>query len=72
MFIEPAEESFNLPIYRPKGELIERTHDYAIACRSLRGKINNMDVVKGFESHTTQGGHLAGEKRQGDSGNERV
>ena len=28
--------NFYLPIHRPKGELIERTFDYAIACRRRR------------------------------------
>ena len=34
----------------PRGELIERTYDYVIASRSLKGKITKIEVVKDFES----------------------
>ena len=37
-----------------KSELIERTYDYVIASSSLRGKINNMEVVEDFESRPHQ------------------
>ena len=33
-----------------KGELIERTYDYVIACHSLKGKISQMKVVEDFDS----------------------
>ena len=33
-----------------QGEWIERTCDYVIACRSLRGKFSQMKVVEDFES----------------------
>ena len=36
----------------PKGEVIERTHDYVIASRSHKGKVKspNMEAVEDFES----------------------
>ena len=34
----------------PKGEWIERTHDYATASGSLKGKISQMEEVEDFES----------------------
>ena len=34
----------------PNGELIERTCDYVVASRSLRGKITKKEVVEDFES----------------------
>ena len=34
----------------PKGEWIERTFDYLVACQGSRGKISQMKVVEDFES----------------------
>ena len=34
----------------PKGEVIERTYDYVIACHSLTGNVSQMKVVEDFES----------------------
>ena len=36
----------------PQGEEIQRTYDYVIAGRSLRGKIRNVEAVEDFENHT--------------------
>ena len=36
------------------GEMIERTYDYVVACRSLKERITHMEVVEDFESRPHQ------------------
>ena len=54
----------------PKGEWIEKTCDYVIACNSLRGKITQMKVVEDFESRPHKAVSIFGRKRKGDTGME--
>ena len=50
MHQEPEEGVSTCRSKSPKGELLERTHDYVTASRSLRGEIKNTEVVDDFES----------------------
>ena len=45
-------KNFTCRSTRPKGELIERTHNDVIASRSTREKIKNVKVMEDFESRS--------------------
>ena len=48
--------------HHPKRGSFERLYDYVIACRSLQGKIKNMEVVEDFTSRP-QGGSVKMKRR---------
>ena len=50
MFVVVPKEASTCRSKGPKGEWIERTYDYVIACNSFKGKNPHMKVVKDFES----------------------
>ena len=50
MYVVVPKEASTCRSKGPKGEWIERTYDYVIACHSLRRQISQMKVVEDFES----------------------
>ena len=49
MLKESPNGGIYVSIYRPRRELIVRTYDDVIVSEDLLGKIENADVVEGFE-----------------------